>query len=218
MNSYLDVLSEPPKALTPKEAHDIQEELSNHVIKKSTLTSRLTSVAGMDAAYRNDKIFSAAAAHHFETMELMEITNLEREVVFPYIPGLLAFREAPSLIEAARQLKTKVDVFIVDGHGYAHPRRFGLACHVGLALDAPVIGVAKNLLVGHVDDSWVFDDDEVIGRVVSPRRGRELYVSIGHKISLRDAVKVITKCTLDSSPEPIRCAHLEANRLRRRVA
>lgn len=217
MKSLLRELNDPPKDLTLVDAQRIQKELSSHISKKSTLPSTLKFVAGMDSAYRYDKIFSAAAVLQSETMSLTEITSLQREVSFPYVPGLLAFREAPSLIEAANQLKTEADVFIVDGHGYAHPRRFGLACHVGLALDAPVIGVAKSLLIGRVDNSCILDHGEVIGRVISSQGGRNLYVSIGHKISLRDAVKIVTKCTLNSSPEPVRYAHLEANRLRRQI-
>jgi deoxyribonuclease V len=130
-------------------------------------------------------------------------------------PGFLAFREVLSLLVAAKQLKSKIDVFLVDGHGFSHPRRFGLACHIGLALCAPVVGVAKSLLVGTIKDSQIWDSDEVIGVVLHSNSGKTRYISVGHMISLEDARRIVMECTVNSDPEPLRYAHQEANLLRR---
>lgn len=211
----LSCLINPPRDLEVHDAFRIQSEFRERVIRNSVLPSKPKLIAGLDSAYRGSRAFTAAAALEFPTMKSIEIVNVGSDVLFPYIPGLLGFREAPLLIAAAKKLVTKVDVLVVDGHGYAHPRRFGLACHVGVALDTPVIGVAKSLLIGAIEGSRVVDGDEVIGAALSSRGGRGLYVSVGHKVSLRDAVRIVSKCLLDSSPEPVRVAHIEANRMRR---
>ncbi len=216
MYSNVACLSNPPRELTLDEATQIQNEFRSKVIKRGILPKRIRFIAGLDSAYNESRVFSAAAAVNFEEMSLIELAEVTGDLPFPYYPGYLAFREAPSLIAAARKLKTEIDVFIVDGHGYAHPRRFGLACHVGLALNTPVIGVAKSLLTGTTKQSRIVDNDETIGAVVRSRTGKHRYVSIGHKISLREATRIVTECMLDSNPEPIRYAHLEANRLKRR--
>lgn len=214
--SDIEYLINPPRDLIPREASNIQEKMKNRVIRKNVLPRPLKFIAGLDSAYSGNKTFSAAAVLQYRTMRLMELSTVEREAFFRYLPGLLAFREAPTLMVVVKQLRTKTDVFIVDGHGYAHPRRFGLACHVGVALDAPVIGVAKSLLVGSIKGSCIVDGGEVIGVQLTCRSGKNLYVSVGHKVSLRDAVRIVQRCTLDSNPEPIKYAHREANLLKRK--
>jgi len=135
-----------------------------------------------------------------------------------YAPGLLGFREGPLVVAAARMLRGRVDVFLTDGHGVAHPERFGLACHVGLALDKPTVGVAKSILHGSVHDGKVIDEDgTVLGQVLSVGRKRRLYVSLGHRISLEDACETVRRFLVDDHIAPLRAAHLESVRLRSRL-
>ncbi|MFQ5411939.1 MAG: endonuclease V, partial [Phycisphaerae bacterium] len=152
-----------------------------------------------------------------KTRATIETTVDVRGVTFPYIPGLLSFREAPGLLAAARRLKSKPDVFMLDGQGLAHPRRFGLACHVGLLLDRPSLGCAKSRLCGTHGEPGrragcskrLMLGGELIGRVVRTRDGvKPVYVSIGHKITLDDAEKLTLRCcTRYRLPEPTRLAH-----------
>ena len=216
MHHDVACLSNPPKNLTLDEAKKIQNKFRRNIRKRGVLPRRIRFIAGLDSAYGETRIFSAAAAVDFKEMSLVELAGVTGDLAFPYHPGFLAFREAPSLITAAKKLKTEIDVFIVDGHGYAHPRRFGLACHVGLALDTPVIGVAKSPLTGTAKQSRIVDGDETVGAVVRSSTGKDRYVSVGHKISLEDATRIVKECMLNSNPEPIRYAHAEANRLKRR--
>jgi deoxyribonuclease V len=135
-------------------------------------------------------------------------------VTFPYIPGLLSFREGPVVVRALRKLRHKPDVCIVDGHGLAHPRRFGLACHVGLVTDRPTIGVAKSRLFGTEAGETLADlEGDIIGSVLQFNKKR-LYLSVGHKISLEDATKIVRRCVIGQSLEPIVLAHQEATKLR----
>ncbi len=137
-------------------------------------------------------------------------------VRFPYVPGLLSFREAPAVLAAIGKLQVQPDVVLCDGHGYAHPRRFGLACHVGLWLDRPSLGCAKSRLTGTHDEpaprrgavAPLWDGDEQIGQVLRTRdRVKPVYVSIGHRIDLATAVRLVLACaTRYRLPEPIRLA------------
>src|SRR2546430_2559808 len=129
-----------------------------------------------------------------------------------YVPGFLGFREGPLLVKIAEKIRQKPDVFLIDGQGVAHPRRFGLACHVGLALDRPTIGVAKSRLYGRSEDSKILDlEGEVIGRILTAQN-RKFYVSVGHRISLETASDLVEKSLVNGHPSPLRQAHLESNR------
>ena len=144
----------------------------------------------------------------------MRIKAIRERTRFPYIPGLLAFREGPSVLRAIRSLRVRSYICLVDAHGLAHPRRFGLACFVGLALDRPTIGVAKSLLYGWVRGHQVFDKEgRQIAEIVSlPNSRRVIYVSVGHKISLRDAVKIVRRSLTQRGPVPISLAHEEVTK------
>lgn len=147
-----------------------------------------------------------------------------RRTDFPYVPGLLSFREAPASLDALERLGTEIDLLLVDGHGVAHPRRFGLACHLGVLADLPSIGVAKSRLVGRHEEpaeergsrEALVDGDEVVGAVVRTRAGvRPVFVSVGHRVGLETAVELVLRCAPRYRlPEPIR----QADRLSRRVA
>ena len=169
---------------------------------------------GCDASYFRGTTFAAASLVDYEKLEPLTIKWLKERTRFPYIPGLLAFREAPSVLRAIRSLRAQSYICLVDAHGLAHPRRFGLACFVGLALDRPTIGVAKSLLYGRVHDERVFDKEErQIAQILSlPGSRKVIYVSVGHKISLKDAVKIVRHCLTQRGPVPISLAHEEVTK------
>jgi len=156
--------------------------------------------------------------------ELVETATASQKVTFPYIPGLLSFREAPVCIAAVEKLKAGPDVFIIDGQGTAHPRRLGLAAHLGLFFDKPTIGCAKSRLTGYFEDpplekdaySLLKDKDEVIGAVVRTRTNvKPVFISVGNKCRLDDAIKITLDCTTKYRlPEPTRLAHQLGSKLR----
>jgi len=183
-------------------------------------------VGGGDVAFSRDGKWCVGA---IVTLTLPGLQEQERvfaweRVKFPYIPGLLSFREAPVLIKAARKLAVRPDVLLVDGQGLAHPRRFGLACHVGVRLDWPTIGCAKSRLIGAHRPVGVskgcrcrlMDQDEVVGCVVRSReKVKCIYVSEGHRVELEQAVKLVLRCCgRYRLPEPIRSAHNFVSKLR----
>ncbi len=180
----------------------------------SYLPAKLTQLVGCDATYFSGTTLAAATLVEYEGLKLVKVTSAEERTRFPYIPGLLAFREAPAVLRAIRSLRAKSYVCLVDGHGLAHPRRFGLACFVGLALDRPTIGVAKSLLYGSVRGNKVVDkDDHQIAEVLTlPGTGKSIYVSVGHKVSLRDAVDIVKHCLTPHGPVPISLAHEEVTK------
>ncbi len=200
------------------EARAIQTSLRERVVPRDRL-GRVRRVAGVDAAYDRaaQRTRGAVAVLAFPSLEPVEERVAERGTRFPYVPGYLAFREAPALLAALRRLKKAPDLILCDGQGLAHPRRFGLACHLGVLLDVPTIGVAKSRLVGrHAPvprerGAWVelLDGEEPIGAVVRTRDGvRPLYVSVGHRVSLRTAVAWVLRCAPRYRlPEPCRRAH-----------
>jgi deoxyribonuclease V len=157
---------------------------------------------------------------------IVERQGVAHETAFPYIPGFLSFREAPAVLKACAKLRTTPDVLMLDGQGYAHPRRFGLACHVGLWLGIPCLGCAKSRLIGTHRESGkkagslaaLKDKDEVIGHVIRTRDGvQPVYVSVGHRIDLPSAVRVVlAACRGCRLPEPARAAHVHVNDLRRK--
>lgn len=203
-----------PRKITPREAIVLQTKLALLVSRQSDLPKTIRSVAGADGAYAGDKAVAAAVLIDYDSLEPLETATASTRVSFPYVPGLLAFREAPVVVSALQKLKHRPDVCIVDGHGLAHPRRFGLACHVGLAVDMPTIGVAKSKLFGdEVGEMLVDKEGKVVAAVL--RIGRKsLYVSVGHKISLEDSTRIVKHCVSERGLEPLLLAHQEANRLR----
>ncbi len=156
----------------------------------------------------------AAAVIDCDSLEPVEIKTAQARVTFPYIPGLLAFREAPVVVRALRKLRRKPDVCIVDGHGLAHPRKFGLACCVGVVMNLPTIGVAKSRLFGtEVGETLVDAEGNMIATILRHKR-KSLYVSVGHKISLEDATRIVKHCLSERGLEPVVLAHLEAKKLK----
>ena len=203
-----------PDTISPRAAIRLQNKLAPLVSEETRLSPKITNLVGCDAAYRGKSIIAAATLVDYEKLKLHSMHTVEEAIPFPYIPGLLAFREAPSLLHAIRGLNSTSYVCLVDAHGIAHPRRFGLACFVGLALDKPTIGVAKSLLYGWVKEDLVVDNDErpLAAILRLPERKKTIYVSVGHKISLKDAVRIVKHCLTPQGPIPIKLAHEEVTK------
>jgi deoxyribonuclease V len=204
--------------LSYKEAIELQRQLAS-LVSFTAINRKPRIIAGLDCAFSKDgkRIFAAAVVIDSSDFSIIETTTASHNVDFPYIPGLLSFREAPACINAIEKLKTTPDVFIVDGQGIAHPRRLGIASHIGLLIDKPTIGCAKSRLIGTFDEpgrkkgsySLLVDSDEKIGAVLRTRTDvKPVYVSVGHKCTLDDAIKVVLECTTKYRlPEPSRLAH-----------
>lgn len=206
--------------VTREEAASIQEALRDEVIKEDEL-GVVRYVAGVDAGFeeRDGQTVARAAVAvlSFPDLELHEHAVVRRPTSFPYVPGFLSFREAGALIEALEQLSTLPDLLLCDGQGLAHPRRFGLACHLGVLTNIPSIGVAKTRFIGqhealaHERGAWqpLRDQDETVGVALRTQAGiKPLYVSIGHRISLQSAIHYVLACAPRyRQPETTRQAH-----------
>jgi deoxyribonuclease V len=172
-------------------------------------------MCGLDAAYANEGAIAVAVVWDRVARRIVEIANFRDKTTVDYQPGFFGFREGRLLIGAVARLDSNPDVLLADGHGIAHPRQFGLACHVGLAVDKPTIGIAKSHFYGTVEGESIVDTNGMIlGKVLTRKSGKPFYVSVGHKISLDKAVQVVESCTVDNFPFPLRIAHSEAVRLR----
>jgi len=211
--------------LSYKEAVEVQNRLASQV-RFIAIKKKPGIVAGLDCAFSKDgkRIFAAVVVIELAKFEIIETTTADRKVDFPYIPGLLSFRETPVCIDAIEKLKCSPDVFIVDGQGFAHPRRFGIACHIGLLIDTPTVGCAKSRLIGDFDEPGkrkgqynpLTDNDEVVGAVLRTRTNvKPVFVSIGHKCAMEDAVRIVLDCTTKYRlPEPARLAHQLVGQIR----
>ncbi|MGH1349906.1 MAG: deoxyribonuclease V [Methyloligellaceae bacterium] len=188
---------------TEAQALDLQSELAPKVIREDTF-STIKYIAGVDVAYSSDEneLYAAAVVLDAETLKTMETSVTKSRVTFPYIPGLFSFRELPPLMTALANLKTIADLIVCDGQGLAHPRHFGLACHLGLMFDTPAIGCGKTRLSGEHkmpaeergSAAPLKDQGETVGSVLRTQNGvKPVYVSIGHKISLATACDWILK-------------------------
>jgi len=180
-------------------------------------------IAGLDISVPRDRHRPARAAAvvlAYPSLDVVEVRTAEAEPPFPYVPGLLSFREVPVLLGVLRAIKTMPDIVMVDGQGIAHPRRLGLGCHLGLMLDVPTIGCAKSILIGTHEPlpdeagtwAWLKNGDEVIGAAVRTRRSvKPVYISVGHRISLDAAIEWTLACCRGLRiPEPTRQAHQAA--------
>ncbi len=203
--------------VSPSEAVELQRSFSKRVSTKTSFRIPPRAIAGADAAYHLGQTFAAAVVVN-ERMEIIEKATVTARTSFPYVPGLLAFREAPAVVRALRKLKRGWDVCLLDGHGIAHPRRFGFASHVGLALGLPTIGVAKSRLYGRESEEWLFDErGKRIGAILQISESRRrFYVSVGYEVSLFDAIRVARLCLTKRGVEPIVYAHEEVTKMRRR--
>ncbi len=203
-----------PRQVSPREAIALQKKLAPLVSEESSLPRKVTHLVGCDATYYHGTTLAAATLVDYNSLTLVKVKIAKERTRFPYIPGLLAFREAPAVLRAIRALRAKAYVCLVDAHGLAHPRKFGLACFIGLALGQPTIGVAKSILYGRVEGNSVQDmEGRRIGEVLPlPGSGKPIYVSVGHRISLEDAVSIVRHCLTPSGPAPISFAHEEVTK------
>ena len=196
------------KFSTPK-AHKAQAYLSKKIIPEDRLPEKIRLIAGVDVAYAGETAIGAVAVLDYESLELLTQQTATCTVRFPYIPTLLSFREIPAAIACTKKLKQQPDVFLVDGQGIAHPYRCGFASHLGLAIGKPMVGVAKSRLVGEPVNAYLVENGQTIGAVVTTKEGsKPVYVSVGHRISLETAVKIVKHCVRGSRiPEPLLQAH-----------
>ncbi|NWF69470.1 MAG: deoxyribonuclease V [Chloroflexi bacterium] len=212
--------------IRPEEAIALQKQMASAAVYDLPLDmKRVKLVAGVDVSVQSDDgqamSQGAVVVLNFPDLQLVEVARARMPTPFPYIPGLLSFREGPVLEQAFAQLRHEPDVFIFDGMGRAHPRRIGIATHMGLWLQKPTIGCGKTLLVGAYSEpahdkgsaADLVDRGEVIGKIVRTRAGvKPVYISPGHLIDLQSAVELVLRCTTRYRlPEPIRHAHNAAS-------
>ena len=209
----------------PTPYYQLQEELAAKVLTDVPKLEGIQYVAGADVAYDEAKnqMVGALAVLNAETLEIVESAYHLMEITFPYEPGLFSFREIPSLIETYNKLHIKPQLIICDGHGVAHPKRMGMASHLGVELGLPTIGCAKKRLIGEYGEvgqhrtSYValIDNGEEIGKVLRTQDGiKPVFVSVGHQINLQDACEWVLKMTPNYRlPETTRAADQLVNRL-----
>lgn len=203
-------------ALAPQEALALQKELAKQVIRENRL-GPVSTVAGIDVGQNDDLAKAAVVVLSFPELKIKEFATATRRITFPYIPGLLSFREGPVVLDAVAKLSTPPDLLIFDGQGTAHPRRLGIASHIGLLTELPSIGCAKSRLCGrhkepdsergsHVP---LIDNNETIGAVVRTRSGvKPVFVSVGHLVDLATSIYYVLACCRGFRlPETTRQAH-----------
>lgn len=210
-------------AISVREAREIQEQLRDKVVLENSIDyEEIRTVAGIDNGYVKSLegyvAYAAAVVFSFPDLELLETAIGEALVDFPYVPGYLTFREGPAILDALAKIESTPDVLLFDGQGYAHPRRIGLAAHMGVVLDHPTIGCAKSRLVGSYEEpaddasavSPLIDKDEVVGAAVRTRPGHPpLFVSPGNRLDVDTAVRIVLASHRDDDflPIPTQAAH-----------
>jgi deoxyribonuclease V len=213
--------------LSVVEAQALQSQLAAKVVAKTTFDpGSVKAVAGVDVSFR-EVARAAVVVLDFPSLQPLDYAVAETAITFPYVPGLLTFREGPCVLKALERLRSWPDLFIFDGHGLAHPRRLGLASHMGVILDHPSIGCAKSRLSGEHNQpgdavgDWtpLWEKGETIGAVVRSRRGvKPLYVSIGHRVDLTTAIDVVLRSLgRYRLPETTRHAHRLAGGVRPKI-
>ncbi len=204
--------------VTPDEAIRLQQRLARQVITDQPLPlDAIQTVAGVDVGVKDGISRAAVVVLRYPELDVIEAVTAERPATFPYVPGLLAFREGAVILDALRQLQHDPDVFLFDGNGTIHPRRIGIACHLGLFLDRPTIGCGKTWMMGEYTPvppekgGWspLYDRGEVIGSALRTRANvQPLYISAGHRATQETARLLALRCTPRyRQPEPIRAAH-----------
>jgi deoxyribonuclease V len=213
--------------LTPREAIELQKKLHERVRVEPLGARRVETVAGADISFNKFEptVYAGIVVLRLPSLEVVEEVGVVSETHFPYVPGLLSFRESPSVLEAWSKLKTEPDAVMFDGQGLAHPRRVGIACHVGLIINRPTFGCAKSVLVGKYEEptpergEWtpLIDKGETVGAALRTKtRTQPIFVSPGHLIDLAGAIDLTLACDGGyRQPEPTRRAHLLVNALRR---
>ncbi len=211
--------------VSPKEAIEIQNKLRSQ-IELVPLINPIATIGGADVSMNlySDKGFAGFVTLSFPDLKILDHAAVENHIPVPYIPGLLSFREIPMLMKAWEKLTTKPDVLVVDGVGMAHPRRLGIASHLGLMLGIPTIGCAKSVLTGTYEEppaaagsfSYLYDKKEIIGAALRTKNNvKPVFISPGHLITLDESIQIVKKCTIAHRlPEPTRMAHKVVNEYR----
>lgn len=193
----------------------LQKKLALKVITKNFLPKKIKLVCGVDVSYRNDFAYCSVVILDKNNMSIIESKNTKLKSTAKYIPGLFMLKESKPILHTIKKLEKSFDILLVDGNGLLHPRQCGLACFIGLNLDKPVIGVAKSLLCGKVKpDSKVEYKGKVLGYEIKQNK-KKLYISVGHKISLNTAVKIIKELIVNDNwyPEPLRIADFNSKQI-----
>jgi len=210
------------KEQIPKILRKIQQNLAEKVILKDKFSS-LNRVAAFDLAFFDDEAVVVGIVTDFKTLEILELKSLRVKLFFPYIPTLLAFREAPPIIRIFKMFKSKINLTLINGHGIAHPYFCGIASHIGVVFDVPTIGIAQNKLCGHYEEprkvgeaKRLIFDGRTVGFVLKSRENcRPIFISPGHKVSLKTSLEIVKKLIKDHKlPEPLYLAHSLANKIK----
>ena len=210
--------------VSPEEGVQIQLKLRNKMSLNNGF-DKIERIAGADVGYLQDKAMGGVVIMEFPGLEVVEEAFSYSSIKFPYLPGLLAFREGPPLLKAFEKIKSEVDLILFDGQGIAHPRKMGIATHLGLILDKATIGCAKSKLIGQYSSpqakkgsfELLRNEEKVLGAVVRTKdKIKPVFVSPGHRINLDTSIKIVLECARVSRlPEPLRKAHLLVNRLKK---
>ena len=201
--------------LSKSETILLQKKLALKVITKNILPKKIKRVCGVDVSYRNDFAYCSAVIIDKNNSSIIESKNSKLKSTAKYIPGLFMLKESKPILHTLKKLEKSFDILLVDGNGLLHPRQCGLACYIGLKLDQPVIGVAKSLLCGKVKpNSKVKYKGKVLGYEIKQNK-KKLYVSIGRKISLNTAVKIVKELIVNNNwyPEPLRLADFNSKQI-----
>lgn len=217
--AYLPDTAEPPREAIAR------QRVWAALVREEPLPHPPATIAAVDVHLGMDRAIGVAALVTFPDLAPIAIVSADAPLAYPYVPGLLSWRELPAALAALEQLPQVPDVLIADGHGRSHPRRFGLACHLGLAVNLPTLGCAKSVLVGRYEGlateagsvAPLVDKGEVVAMALRTRTGvAPVFPSVGHRITLDDAVAIVRHSAVRTKlPEPSRLAHNEAQRLAR---
>ena len=192
---------------------ELQKDIAKRVIAKDSFDTEIKCVCGVDVSYKRNIAYCSAAVIKKHTLGLIESVNTKDITKHPYIPGLLMLRESEPIMNTLKLLKGDFELLLIDGHGQLHPRRGGLACYIGLMINKPTIGVAKSLLCGFLrEDQFVELDRDILGFRIRNEGAKQIYVSVGHKISLDSAIKIVQQLIKNAEwmPEPLRIADINS--------
>jgi deoxyribonuclease V len=211
---------------TREELINIQNNLSRNLIITDLFTKPIRKIGGVDLSFIKDYAVVAFVCVNYENFEIIEKKTVLTRLDFPYRPGFLWFREGPPIVRIIKSLDVLPDIFMINAHGLAHPRRFGCASHVGVNIEKPTIGIAGSKLFGEVikiprkfgDAEQLKSNNETIGYIIKPKIGKPIYVSPGHMISLESTVKITINCFRNHRlPEPLYLSHRLAESRKRKI-
>jgi len=206
-----------------EELRKIQKQIAKRVILKDEFSKHITTIAGFDLAFLDERAFAAGVLLNYNTLDITKTKIIKTDLSFPYISTFLTFREGPPIIQVYKKLQTKPDIIMINGQGIAHPLFCGIASHVGVLLDVPSIGIAQSKLCGEykepkeVGDYYpIFYKKKKVGYVYKSKKDcRPIFISPGHKVSLETSLKIIRSCMKGHKlPEPIFFAHSFAERIK----